>query len=126
MNVDELIALESSVWEALRRGDSTADNELLAADFLGVYPTGFADRADHVEQLVDGPTVLEFAIHDAQMLEVSTSHVLLAYRAEYRRPGNKEAALEEMYVSSLWSNRDGSWVNVFSQDTPVDPTATLP
>ena len=27
---------------------------------------------------------------------------------------------ESMYISSLWSRRAGEWVNVFSQDTPVE------
>ncbi len=57
----ELIELETGVWLALQRGDAEADRKLLSEDFLGVYPTGFADRADHVGQLADGPTVTEFA-----------------------------------------------------------------
>lgn len=120
----ELIALETSVWEALREGNEAADRALLAADFLGVYPTGFADRGDHAGQLDDGPTVAEYAIAEPRAIEISDDHALLAYRAEYRRPGSNET--ESMYVSSLWSRRDGRWINVFSQDTPVDPKADLP
>lgn len=120
----ELIALETSVWEALREGDRASDAALLAADFLGVYPTGFADRGDHAGQLDDGPTVAEYVIAEPQAIEISDDHALLAYRAEYRRPGSSET--ESMYVSSLWSKRDGAWINVFSQDTPVDPEADLP
>jgi hypothetical protein len=51
------------------------------------------------------------------MLAVSESAALLAYRAEYVRPGESSRS-ESMYVSSLWCRRDGQWVNVFSQDTP--------
>lgn len=120
----ELIALEESVWEALREGNEAADRGLLAPDFLGVYPTGFADRGDHAGQLDDGPTVTEYAIAEPRAIEISDDHALLAYRAEYRRPGSNET--ESMYVSSLWSRRDGQWINVFSQDTPVDPEADLP
>lgn len=124
MNLSELIALETSVWEALRDGNATADAGLLAADFLGVYPTGFADRADHAGQLDDGPTVAEYTIAEARAVEITLDHALLAYRAEYRRPGSLES--ESMYVSSLWSRREGAWVNVFSQDTPVNAEAKLP
>ena len=42
--------------------------------------------------------------------------VLLAYRAQFTRPG--DAAAEEVLISSIWCERDGTWVNIFSQDTP--------
>lgn len=124
MDLASLLELETAVWEALRTGDPTGDAERLSPDFLGVYPTGFAGRSDHTGQLDDGPTVAEFAIHDARSIHLSPDHALLAYRAEYRRPGS--ARTEEMYVSSIWSNRDGTWLNVFSQDTPSDPGAVVP
>ena len=38
MDLDSFIELESSVWDALRRGDAEEDARLLADDFLGVYP----------------------------------------------------------------------------------------
>lgn len=120
MDLDAFIELERNVWEALRRGDPEADARLLSDDFLGVYPSGFADRSDHVGQLANGPTVAEFALHDARLLVVSDDDVMLAYRADYRRPGASERdAVESMYVSSLWCRRSGRWVNVFSQDSPV-------
>lgn len=124
MDLAALITLESSVWEALRTGDAGVDEALLATDFLGVYPTGFADRDDHTGQLGGGPTVADYTIHDPRHLDIGEGHALLAYRAEYRRPG--ASITESMYVSSLWSERAGRWINVFSQDTPVDPEALLP
>jgi hypothetical protein len=120
IGLDEAMRLETEVWQALVIGDPDADSRLLAADFLGVYPTGFADRADHVGQIGAGPTVAEFTLSEERVLSVSDSAVLLAYRADYRRPGAAAGSdLEAMYVSSLWCRRDERWVNVFSQDTPV-------
>jgi hypothetical protein len=117
--IEEFIRLETEVWRALVEGDAATDARLLAEDFLGVYPTGFADRSDHVGQLRDGPTVDEFTLSDERLVVLSDAAVLLAYRADYRRaPQSAEAGMETMYVSSLWCRRDGRWVNVFSQDTP--------
>lgn len=124
MNLAELITLETSVWEAICTGDAGADEALLATDFLGVYPTGFAGRDDHTGQLRNGPTVAEYELLEPRQIGISEDHALLAYRAEYRRPGG--TSTESMYVSSLWSKHDGRWINVFSQDTPVDPEALLP
>ena len=116
IGLDELLALEQQVWQALVDGDGAADGRMLSDDFLGVYPTGFADRAAHVGQLADGPTVESFAIHDATVMTLTDDLVLLAYRAVYRRAA--ATADDEMYISSLWVHRAGQWVNVFSQDTP--------
>ena len=121
MDLAAVLELETQVWEALRRGDAEADSRLLAEDFLGVYPTGFADRSDHAGELTDGPTVASYELHDAQIRTLSRDDVLLAYRADWHpivdaEPGDRRS----MFVSSLWSRRAGTWVNVFSQDCPVE------
>jgi hypothetical protein len=119
--LEDFIRLETEVWRALADGDAAADARMLSHDFLGVYPTGFADRTSHMEQLLDGPTVVSFELHDARLLTVSESAVILSYRAEFERPPSTGASdVKRMYVSSLWCCRDGAWVNAFSQDTPVD------
>ncbi len=55
--LEDLVRLESQVWQALVDGDADADRRMLSDDFLGVYPTGFADRESHVGQLLDGNVV---------------------------------------------------------------------
>ncbi len=121
-DVDELVTLETEVWEALVAGDAAADGRRLAADFLGVYPSGFADRADHMGQLDDGPTVADYELLEPRVIPVSDAAALLVYRARYRRPGPARPT-EEMFISSLWCRREGDWINTFSQDTPAGPAA---
>jgi hypothetical protein len=117
--VDEVLRFETAVWQALVDGDQNADGRLLAADFLGVYPTGFAGRDGHVAQLSHGPTVASFELSSVRALEVGDDAVLLVYRAEYQRVSDgPEPDSEAMYVSSLWCRRGERWVNTFSQDTP--------
>jgi Domain of unknown function (DUF4440) len=111
------VDLERAVWTALVEGDADADRAVLADSFVGVYPTGFAGADDHAAQLVDGPTVDWFELDGARILEIADGHVMLSYRASYRRPGSD--TVEVMYVSSLWSRLDDRWLNVFSQDTPA-------
>ncbi|MCV6585143.1 MAG: nuclear transport factor 2 family protein [Marinibacterium sp.] len=113
---------ETAVWRALQDGDSAADARLLAADFLGVYSDGFADRSDHIAQLAQGPSIAAFSLHDLQARPLGADHALLSYRARFRRIGR--SADEEMYVSSVWERAGAGWVNLFSQDTPaLSPTA---
>lgn len=110
-------AAERAVWEALRTGDAAADARLIAEDFLGVYPDGFAGASDHAGQLAQGPTVARYAIADEHLRPLGADHVLYAYRAEYTRTGATVA--ETMLVSSIWERRGDAWVNVFSQDTTL-------
>jgi hypothetical protein len=121
MDLEAFLALETSVWDALRRGDAEEDARLLADDFLGVYPSGFANRSDHAGQLVSGPTVAEFELREARLMVLSENDALLSYRADWHRlTGSEAGPAESMYISSLWSRRSGRWVNVFSQDSPVN------
>lgn len=111
------VNLESKVWAAQVNGDAGADRELLSGDFVGLYPTGFATRDDHVDQLSDGPVIGSYAITEARLIVVSATAVMLSYRADYQRP--ESSVREAMFVSSLWVNVDGRWRNTFSQDTPA-------
>ncbi|HEX3090278.1 MAG TPA: nuclear transport factor 2 family protein [Ilumatobacteraceae bacterium] len=119
MDLNAFVDLETSVWDALRRGDAAADARLLADDFLGVYPSGFATRSDHVGQLTHGPTVADFELRDARLMVLSEDDALLSYRADFHRlVDGQSGESETMFVSSLWCRRSGRWVNVFSQDSP--------
>lgn len=113
-----LLAQEHRVWAALTSGDAVADQALLSPAFIGLYPDGYAGRAEHVAQLAGGPTVARYRLEEARALPLAEGLGLLCYRAEYARPGG--AAWERMWVSSLWRREGAGWVNLFSQDTPCD------
>ncbi len=115
--LEQLLHCEKAVWDALVTGDAEADDRALSADFLGVYPDGFAGKSDHVAQLAAGPSVLRYALSAVRVLAFGPDHALLAYHATYVRTGRRDA--EAMYVSSVWRRSDSGWVNVFSQDTPA-------
>jgi hypothetical protein len=115
-DIENFIALETAVWQALVAGDAKADTALLTADFLGVYPGGFAGRADHAGQLDHGPVMQEFHLDLARLSVITPDHVLLSYRATYRRINGLQ---EVMYITSLWQNSEDGWLNSFSQDTPA-------
>ena len=122
IDLDGLLHLETEVWEALVSGDAAADEALLAEDFLGVYPSGFADRSEHVGQLANGPTVAEFELSQARAFVVSPGNVMLAYRADFTQRGTDgmEGQRAAMYISSLWSRRDRQWLNTFSHDCEIE------
>jgi hypothetical protein len=119
-DLDFVLDLERKVWEALVRGDASADERLLHDDFLGVYATGFGGRSEHVAQLAEGPVVSEFQLSEARLLVLHPDIAILAYRVEFRRPAQPELAPpNRLYISSAWRRFEQGWKNVFSQDTSV-------
>ncbi len=116
--LDQILSLEKQVWTALVEGNAQADRALLTPDFLGVYPSGFANRDDHVGQFADAPTMKEYELSDIRLRVLSADVVLLSYRADYLRPDTE--TWEAMLISSLWERRHDVWINSFSQDTPLD------
>ncbi|MEX0329087.1 MAG: DUF4440 domain-containing protein [Ruegeria sp.] len=116
--LDEILSLEKQVWNALVEGDAQVDRALLGPDFLGVYPTGFANRDDHVGQFADAPTMAKYDLSEAKLRVLTSDIVLLSYRADYQRPGSD--ITQTMFISSLWERRNDVWINSFSQDTPLE------
>ena len=114
-----LLELEEQVWKALVSGDREADERLLADEFLGVYASGHAGKAEHAGQMDAGAVVAHYRLSEAKLLPLGEGLALLSYRADWQRVSRKtEKAEEAMYVSSLWRRRaDGRWQNLFSQDT---------
>lgn len=115
--LEDILALEEKVWQALADGDPQADGQMLSEDFLGVYPSGFSDKAGHCGQLEAGPVMAEYRLSAAQLRCVSQDAVLLSYRADYRPAGSEE--WQAMLISSLWERQADGWINSFSQDTPL-------
>ena len=76
-DVAEFLELETTVWQALVTGDRDVDSASLHDNFVGLYPTGYANKAEHVDQLADGPTVAEFLLEEARLIPVSDDAALL-------------------------------------------------
>lgn len=111
-----ITSYEKQVWQALISGDKTADAALLSNDFVGVYPDGFAKKADHTDQLNQGPTVQSYTLDGLRIKRLGADHAVLSYRSRFRRAG--KTTDEIMYVSSIWQREGNIWVNILSQDTP--------
>ncbi|MDO6483131.1 nuclear transport factor 2 family protein [Shimia thalassica] len=113
----EILAYEEKVWGALVAGDPEADGALLSKDFLGVYTSGFSDRAAHMAEVEDGPSMAEYRLSEARLMDLGEGQVLLAYRADFRKPQSPD--WDAMYISSIWKITPSGWINIFSQDTPA-------
>ena len=109
---------ENLVWQALLCGDAEADLRLLDPQFLGVYASGYATREVHAAQLNRGPSIESYALHEPRLLVLAPEVVLISYRATFSRIESEESFKPmASYISSVWKLSDGTWRNLFSQDT---------
>jgi hypothetical protein len=112
------IEKEKAVWDAIKSKNKSADSGLLADDFVGLYDTGFAAKSDHVSQMDDKYAIERYDLQDTKVLRLSSTMALLLYKATCKGTGAWEQYCSRPdYVSSLWVEREGHWVNLFSQDT---------
>lgn len=119
VTIEDIVALEIRVWEALQTGDAQLDAEMLTDDFLGVYPTGFSTKREHCDQLKAGPTVAAYDIRCPRLTVLKEDLVLLSYLAEWTRlKDGQPQEPEQMYISSIWQRFGEEWLSPFSQDTP--------
>jgi hypothetical protein len=123
-SIEQFVALESGVWEAMLAGDPEKDKALLTENFLGVYNTGFSNREEHCNAIAAGPVAATYKITEPRIMILSTGIVIFSYLAIWTpiRKG-KVKSEEKMYISSIWQEFGGTWLNIFSQDTEADQNA---
>jgi len=114
-NIDFFLNLEQQVWHALQQLNKDLDDKLLDDKFLGVYESGFANKQDHINNLLHGETILEYKLTEHRIINLTNNIILLTYKAQYK---NTYEALNSVYISSVWQKYDKNiWKNIFSQDT---------
>ena len=119
------VAKEEEVWEALKHKDKSAATGLLAEDFLGMYDFGFYTKPEWIKQIDGQYTVDAYTIEDPKLLRPSPTTALLLYKSTCKGTGEwAEYCSHTQYISDLWVQRNGKWVDFFSQDTQAVRPAT--
>jgi len=117
--LEELVSLERSGWEALSTDGSTAASfygDVLAHDVLMLLPGGMAidDRAAVVASMQGDPWD-SYQLQDERVMDLGGSAAVVAYRAVARRAGHEYAAL----CNSTYVRQDGQWKLALHQQTPI-------
>jgi len=122
------IEKEKEVWEALRHKDKAAATRLLADDFVGMYDFGFFNKSEWIRQIDEQYTVDDYTILEPKILHPSPTTVLLLYTATCKGTGSwADYCSQTSRISDLWVERNGEWLDLFSQDTVAgtNPQATM-
>ncbi|GFZ96731.1 nuclear transport factor 2 family protein [Dyella caseinilytica] len=115
-----LIVEERASWNLAIKRNAAAYRALHAPDFFTVDATGVVDRADSEASAMDSNVRFDqcklsgFDVHF-----VAEAAALVTYHVKAAGLDHGKAFQLDSYVSSLWMKRDGKWLNVFYQATPV-------
>ncbi len=114
----ELVALEKASWEAWKARDASFYERTLSDDHMDVHGFGIADKAAVVATVGSPACVVEgYTLDGFRFRALGADAAMLTYRAEQKTTCNGKPVPSPVWVSSVYSRRDGRWVNVLFQQS---------
>jgi hypothetical protein len=107
---------ERNGLDALKRGDLTVFANSTADGAIFIDPHGLASKAE-VMKNVSGFKLIDFSMDAVKVIPVSSDTGLIAYTLTEKGTSHGHDFAAKVYVSSLWANRNGVWLCLFSQET---------
>jgi hypothetical protein len=119
LQIGEVIQLEKEVWKAARARDATIFATLVPADALMIFRSGIVTQPDYIATM-HGRTLQKNKIWDLRGYMPNRTTVILTYqtvrRGNYR---GKRFPSTPVIESTIWIKREGRWVAVLNQETPI-------
>jgi hypothetical protein len=116
----DLVALEKGSWVAWKGHDANFFADFLSEDHLEVHGYGVTGKAAVVKG-VGSPvcTVESYTVDQFRFRRISTNAAMLVYRAEQKTTCAGTPVPSPVWATSVYAKRDGHWVNVLYQQTPI-------
>lgn len=115
----DMIAKEKASWDAFKRKDADAFKKMLAPEYVEVTPNGVRDSAATVVGMND-VTLTDVTFADWKMMTIDKDLVLLTYTTTQKGSFKGEPFPEgQNRHSAAWINRNGEWLAIYFQETPV-------
>ena len=111
-----IVAKESEELDALKNGDLNAFASLLADEAVFLNARGPSTKAEVVKHIAEFK-LLEYSMEDVKFVPVSKNSGLIAYKLTEKGASRGREFTDRVYVSALWTEREGKWVCLFSQET---------
>src|SRR4030095_6925028 len=116
----DVTANEKLVWEALKTKNYGAFTSYLAPESIEVGTMGVMDKAGSVKG-VQGFDASKAELSEWKTVKFDSDAALVTYMVMV--PGPKP---EHERHTTIWANRNGKWLAVLHQGTPVRPAAPSP
>jgi hypothetical protein len=114
----DMIAKEKAAWDAFKRKDADAFKKLLAPEYVEVTPNGPGDTAATLAAMKD-VEISDLAFADWKMTQIDKDLVLLTYTTTQKGTYKGQAFDGTNRHGAAWINRNGEWLAIYFQETPV-------
>jgi len=117
----ELVALEDTWVKALIAGDSATLNRVIAPDWHAQNQSGtWYDRAAMVKSFTDGTDkITKASNHDVHVRFIGADLAIVQGRDTEVSTHKGKSSSGEYSWTDVFQKRDGQWVAIASQNTPV-------
>jgi len=113
---DEIVAKEREGLDALKTGDLEKFGRITSDKAIFVDALGPATKAQVLAN-VAGFTLSDYSMENMQFVRLSKKAGLISYKIHEKGVSHGKEFTAQAYVSSIWSQRSGEWVCLFSQET---------
>ena len=114
----QIVQKEREELDALKNGDTQAFAALLAEEAVFLNSRGPSTKPEVVKHIADFK-LLDYSIEDLRFVPVGSRTGLIIYKLTEKIAGQGREFTTQVRVSALWTERDGKWVCLFSQETPA-------
>jgi hypothetical protein len=111
-----VMQLERRTWELAKSKDKTAAASLMADDFVDVGESGIVTRSKVLDAFGQA-TISRYALDQMQAVALAPTVVAVTYKATAQGSAQGRPLPSPVFVSSVWVNRGGHWLNVLYHDT---------
>ena len=113
---DQIVAKEREGLDALKTGNLELFGNLTADDAVLVDAAGPATKAQVLKN-VAGFTLTDYSMEDIRFVPLSARSGLITYKISEKGVSHGKEFAAQAYVSSIWTEQEGKWVCLFSQET---------
>jgi hypothetical protein len=118
---EHLIAKEMDIVAAQERRDFSAVAAVLAEEFHEIGSSGKLFSKSEVLNAIQEVRIIDYSFDHFKLLPIDDEYVILTYIATVKRSHQGKEHCNRAHRSSTWMKRDGSWLVVFHQATPLPP-----
>jgi len=116
---EALLARETELLEAIKQKDPPALKKLLATQAYSVDASG-RRTTPQLLKILGKTTLTSYSITEAEAIAVGKNVGILTYKFIWSGTENdRQYTNAASYATSVWALREGSWVSVFYQETPL-------
>jgi len=120
---EQIVAQERAGLDALKTGDLTTFGNSTAEDAVFVDTHGPAGKAQVMKNTAEF-RLHDYTISDVNFRQLSPDSGLIVYKIVESGASHGKEFSATVYVSSIWTKRDGKWLCLFSQETAArQPTS---